>query len=236
MRIGVFQDIHANLPAFEKAMEVFNKNGCEKIYHLGDLIGIGPFPKEVFDLATAEPKLTLLMGNHDYWYAYPNEVPEWMGENEKEHHRWTHNQIGEENRTIVQSWKFIENLKAGSYKTVCLMHYAYNTGAGWFKDFIKTPSVEALDKLFIEVDSDIIFYGHNHNASEITGKKRYINLGSSGCNNKAEVRLGIIDIEGDMIKIEKLSVKYDDKGLMKAFENRKVPDREFITKNFITRK
>lgn len=40
--------------------------------------------------------------------------------------------------------------------------------------------------------------------------------------------------KNDLI-LEKISVPYEDEGLIQAFENRKAPARDFITKTFITR-
>ena len=50
MRIGIFTDIHANLPALQKALDVFEKKHCDQIIHIGDLVGIGPYPKECMQL------------------------------------------------------------------------------------------------------------------------------------------------------------------------------------------
>jgi len=47
----------------KKAISIFRQNECSKIYHVGDLIGIGPYPKEVFELALSIEELTLIMGN-----------------------------------------------------------------------------------------------------------------------------------------------------------------------------
>ncbi|WP_372753884.1 metallophosphoesterase [Labilibaculum sp.] len=79
--MGIFQDIHGNLPALKKGVEIFRENGCEKIFYVGDLIGISPYSKESMDF---------VMGNHDYWYAYglPNPTPEWMSEEEVRHWTW----------------------------------------------------------------------------------------------------------------------------------------------------
>ncbi len=57
MKIGIFQDVHANLPAFDSALRFFAENQCSKIYHVGDLIGIGPHPNEVLRSALSMPKL-----------------------------------------------------------------------------------------------------------------------------------------------------------------------------------
>ena len=54
----------------------------------------------------------------------------------------------------------------------------------------------------------------NHEASDIMGKARYVNLGSAGCFDKAEVRLGILEIEGEELSLEKYSIAYEDGGFM----------------------
>ena len=61
MKIGVFQDIHANLLALEKAVEVCRAHQCAKIYHVGDLIGLGPYPKETFELANSIEEMEFIM-------------------------------------------------------------------------------------------------------------------------------------------------------------------------------
>ena len=60
MKIGIFQDVHANLPAFDKAVRFFREQECDVIYHVGDLIGIGPHPREVMEQAMA-------ISNMRYW-------------------------------------------------------------------------------------------------------------------------------------------------------------------------
>ncbi len=238
MKIGIFQDIHANLPAFKKSIEIFTRNNCDKIYHVGDLIGIGPHPREVFEKAMKIKNLILIMGNHDYWFAngIPNPRPKLMSEEEFQHQKWHHKQIGLEKREIVQKWKFKEELKIDKTKKITFMHYGYDEKENWFKEHILNPTRSQMDEMFDGINSEIIFYGHNHISSEITGNSRYINLGSAGCNTKSEVRVGILEIDKEKIRLEKINEYYDDNGLMEDFELRKVPAREFITKNFITRK
>lgn len=238
MKIGIFQDLHANLPALKKALAVFKENHCDKIVHVGDLIGIGPHPKEVFDLATQTKNLLHIMGNHDYWYAHgiPIPLPRFMNEEEFEHHQWVHQQIGSTGKKIAQTWKFIETFPLVGNKQVTYMHYGYDAESNWFKNHIKYPTALELDEMFNEINSELIFYGHNHLASDIQGKARYVNLGSAGCHSIAEVRLGILEIKQKKWTLEKLSLPYQDNGLMEDFELRKVPAREFITSAFITRK
>ena len=233
MKIGIFQDIHANLPAFKRAIDFFRENECSKIFHVGDLVGVGPYPKEVFQLSLRIEELVFIMGNHDYWFAYG--VPESKEKVERAHQIWTHQQIGEEFKAIVQQWNFVEELTIQGRK-IRFQHYGIDEDARWFKHFLNPVHPSGLDELFEGIDAEIIFYGHNHEASDVQGKARYVNLGSAGCHDKPEVRLGILEINEDELVLEKFSLPYNDNGLMEAFDVREVPARDFIRKTFIIRK
>ena len=237
MRIGIIQDIHGNLPALEKGVDTFREKGCDKIYHVGDLIGIGPYPKECLEHCNSIKEMEYIMGNHDYWYAYglPNPIPKWMSNEEIDHQKWTHKEIGKDFVNHVKGWRFSIDISIGNNK-ITFRHYGLTEHQNWFKPIVKNPNESDLDKLFEEVTSDIIFYGHQHQSSDIQGKSRYVNIGSAGCNDKPEVRIGILEISDNHINLEKLSIPYEDNGLMEEFENRNVPAREFITNVFIIRK
>jgi len=64
MRIALFSDIHANLPAFEVMLQSMNSHNPDAIYCLGDLIGYNVWPNEVI-AHIREQKIATLMGNHD---------------------------------------------------------------------------------------------------------------------------------------------------------------------------
>ena len=64
MRIAFFADIHANLPAFECALEDARARGATHLLCLGDLVGYGPQPAETVARVRAVSNGTLL-GNHD---------------------------------------------------------------------------------------------------------------------------------------------------------------------------
>lgn len=192
----------------------------------------------MFELANKTENLALIMGNHDYWFAFgiPSPRPKLMSEEELEHQKWNHEKIGKEYRKIAQKWKFVEKLKIDNKKEISFLHYGYDEKKNWFKEYVKDPNVKSLDKLFEGIKSEIIFYGHNHEPSDIIGNCIYVNLGSTGCNNKPEVRVGILNIKEENIELVKIFESYDDDGLMEDFEHRKVPAREFIVRHFITRK
>ena len=237
MKLGIFQDIHGNLPALKKGVKTFRDHGCEKIVHVGDLIGIGPYPKECVDFAFSIEEMDFVMGNHDYWYAYglPIPIPNWMSEEEVSHRSWINRQVGNNYRDRVKKWEFSRDYPIGKDKKITFQHYGLNKNRNWFASRIAHPSIEELDVLFDGIDAKIIFYGHTHEEDDKTGRCRYINLGSAGCYNKPKVRIGILEILEDNIFLKKLSIPYNDNGLMEEFEIRRVPVREYITKTIISR-
>jgi putative phosphoesterase len=237
MRIGVFTDLHANLPALKKAIEVFQNHGCERIIHVGDLIGIGPYPAECIELALATSNMEFVMGNHDYWYAHglPDPVPGYMHPDEVAHQRWTHKQIGENFQQAVQNWPFSLTIKTMHHHKISFLHYALNHDKSWFRSIIKNPEDRDVEELFKDTPGDLIFYGHLHIPHDCSVSKRYINLGSAGCHHQPVVRLAVLDCLKKEIAIKKLAVEYEDDGLLEEFDRRNVPAKAFIRKVFITR-
>ncbi len=237
MTIGVFQDLHANLPALKKAIEFFQQEGCTKMVHVGDLVGIGPFPRECMELAKSTPEMAFVLGNHDHWYAYglPSPIPSSMSRDEQAHQAWTQEQIGAGLRGWVRSWPFTITHLLGEGMTVAFQHYGLDHSKQWFSPIVKNPGIADLDALFIDLPADFIFYGHHHQADDQQGQSRYINLGSAGCYDRPEVRLALIKVTDEEVTVEKHTIPYEDGNLMAAFDERKVPAREFIRKVFIVR-
>jgi predicted phosphodiesterase len=63
-RIGLFSDVHGNLPALEAVLDDMRAKGVRERYCLGDLVGYGPDPEGVVDRIRAEEVPTIL-GNYD---------------------------------------------------------------------------------------------------------------------------------------------------------------------------
>ena len=47
MRLAIFGDIHANLPALEAVLADIERQRVDVLYCLGDLVGYATFPNEV---------------------------------------------------------------------------------------------------------------------------------------------------------------------------------------------
>jgi predicted phosphodiesterase len=63
-KILVISDVHANLVALEAVLADAGK--VDEVWCLGDVVGYGPRPNECIELIANLPRLTTMMGNHDY--------------------------------------------------------------------------------------------------------------------------------------------------------------------------
>ncbi|HEU4787575.1 MAG TPA: metallophosphoesterase family protein, partial [Gemmatimonadaceae bacterium] len=65
MRYALISDIHANLPALEAVIaDVRRRDDVDGVFHLGDLVGYGPWPNEVVKRIRDEG-IAGVAGNYD---------------------------------------------------------------------------------------------------------------------------------------------------------------------------
>ena len=65
MRIALFSDIHANLPALQACLESIEAEKPDAIYCLGDLVGYNTWPNEVIR-EIRRRGIPTIAGNYDY--------------------------------------------------------------------------------------------------------------------------------------------------------------------------
>ncbi|WP_126973464.1 metallophosphoesterase family protein [Gynurincola endophyticus] len=65
MKIALFSDIHANLPALEAFLEDVEKKQPDSLYCLGDLVGYNIWPNEVIE-EIRKRKIPAIAGNYDW--------------------------------------------------------------------------------------------------------------------------------------------------------------------------
>ncbi len=64
MKVAVLADVHANLPALETVLQHAEREGAERVWVLGDIVGYGPDPDAVVRELKARD-CAAVMGNHD---------------------------------------------------------------------------------------------------------------------------------------------------------------------------
>lgn len=229
-RIAVITDVHANLPALEAALQAIAAEGCEAIYHTGDVVGFGPYPAETLDRLLHTRNVHFLMGNHDAILAegVPDPLPEWMSEGEARHQRWVREQIAPEVRAVVAAWPYALH-EDWHGVPVTFTHYARDENGDTFAEIVPAPVARDLDRMFPANGAKFVFYGHNHLPSDEQGRARYVNPGSLGCNSEPEARFAILEIgeDGEYV-LHQHVVPYDPTELIRQFALREVPERDFI--------
>ena len=235
MKIGLISDIHGNLPALKVILDKFKKEECDYIYCLGDIIAIGPFSKECIELLLTLPNIKFVMGNHEEYFVKGilNVSSESMSEGEMQHQIWTANSLNDEIREIMCKFPYLiqETIEGIN---VAFMHYALTDKENnkTFKSLEKNVTEESMNNLFKEVDVEVIFLGHEHNASNITGEKHYINIGSSGCTKEDITHCTIVEFEDQNYDIKVHEMKYEKDKVLRELYKREVPEREIISKIF----
>jgi predicted phosphodiesterase len=245
-RIAVITDVHGNRPALQAALAAIETLGCDRIVHVGDAIGIGPFPAETLALLLADPRLRFVMGNHDAWYVHglPEPRPAWMSAGEWDHHGWTHAALDAADpafRDAMRAWPWqLDDEIAG----VCIrwQHYGLAGDGGPFVPIVHDPGPEALDRIFGMPGHlgapDVLFFGHHHPAMDRVGTSgvRYLNPGALGTGGEGVARFAVLDIADDgRWTVTPHAVTYDPEPVIRAFGERKVPDRDLILTAFFGR-
>lgn len=233
MRIAVITDVHANLPALRAALESVRAEGYDAIFHTGDAIAIGPYPAECLDLLLGTPHIRFVIGNHETYFVdgLPTPQPAWMSDGEVQHQHWTHAQLDTRLRPVLRRWPYALAEDFEGIKTV-FVHYGLDASGREFRPVMRDAQAPDLDRVFALQDAALIFYGHDHRESDVTGRARYVNPGSLGCHRHAIARYCTVEFCRGRYTIEHRSLPYDDTELLKAFEQRDVPERAFIYRSF----
>jgi predicted phosphodiesterase len=234
MKIAVITDAHANLPALQAALQAIRAEACDAIFHVMDAIAIGPQPAECLDLMQGRSNLTCISGNHDLYFAngLPDPQPVWMSDGEVKHQLWTHAQLGSQSKSLISRWPLVQEEIFEGVRTV-FVHYGMADPGIDFMKVVQNPDGAALDGMFAQFKTELLFFGYHHVPADVEGKARYINPGSLGCCPQAAARYTIVEFAEGQAKVRHCSVPYDDRELYEAFEKRNVRERDFIYKVFL---
>ncbi len=152
MKYLVISDIHSNLEAFEKLLNIKKVKEVDKILFLGDLVGYGANPNEVIELFRSLKNVAYIRGNHDKVVAgiesssLFNPVAAFSAE-------WSKNNVTKENL------EFLKNIEMGPkivdhFSTIC-------HGSVFDEDYYVFSVFEASESMK-SMETSVAFYGHTH--------------------------------------------------------------------------
>ena len=232
MKIAIFSDVHANFQATKAILEDINKNSFDKIICLGDIIGIGPKPKETLELILNN-NIDIVLGNHDLYYIKGIEIDNQITEeNEIKHHNWVHDCIKDIPKEKL-NYPLSKEIDINN-KKLLFQHYMLSKDTSidpYPFERISIRNIKDIEDYCKTMDCDYMFTGHEHKAFEVNeNNKHIICVGSSGCVKTNKTFYTIIDIDNNNLNITKKEIDFDRDGFINDIKSYKYPDQEFIAK------
>lgn len=228
MRIAILSDIHSNLEALTRAVEVTDTLKVDEIVCLGDVVGYGANPNECLAIIRDKCK-TVLLGNHDL-AAVDLKVAEGFTPNARIAAEWTHKALTSENRAYLQRLPY-----TASRGDILLVHASPSEPEEWNYIISVFDAFEA----FRAFSEKICFVGHSHipgifsetgRALMVKPEGRFlVNVGSVGQprDGNPQLSFGVFETEGwtyenirEEYDIEKASTKIRDAGLPRGLADR----------------
>lgn len=159
MKLALFSDLHANLPAFDACLDHARAQGATAIAILGDLVGYGPHPSEVVERCRAlqQQGATVLRGNHDLRPEAPAPGATTWADLSAD---WTFSQLDAQQR----DWLAQLPLTA-TQGSVFLVHASADSPAKWHYVLDGRMAGRSLDAAMANPDIRYVFGGHVHQQS-----------------------------------------------------------------------
>ena len=228
-KIAIFSDIHGNLQALKSIIEDIDKSTFDEVIFLGDVVGIGPNPKECLDILM-DSNIKVVKGNHEVYQTNEEVAGSLLQDNEKEHRNWIHSKLGAEELEYLHDLPMeIEELIEGRLFT--FTHFFLNKNKNYYESLNilgDTRVFEVSNKL----ETDYMFVGHSHAPFQIDNSSLITCVGSSGCTKNNTTYYTILEIYSNNVKISRKEVTYDRKAFEKEINKVDYPDRERVAEIF----
>lgn len=247
MKIALFSDIHANLPALEAFFKDVDQKNPDSIYCLGDLVGYNIWPNEVVQ-EIKRRRIPTIAGNYDFGIgrmsdecgcAYKSDEEKDMG---KISISYTNQLMNSEEREYLRTLPAHIRIEFQLNEDKLNLLLVHGSPRRINEYLFEDREEKSLLRIMEQADADIMCFGHTHkpyhrilnSASEDKNHFRHaINLGSIGKPKDADPRgcyiMLTIDehasvLNKDSIQVEFIRFQYDVEKAAKAVESSPLPN------------
>ena len=244
MKIALFSDIHANLPALEACLFDIDSKNPDSIYCLGDLVGYNIWPNEVIDLIRSR-KIPTIAGNYDFGIgrtsddcgcAYKTDEEKELG---KVSIAYTNRVVKEEQRNYLRTLPAHIRLEFQLNNVKMNLLLVHGSPRKINEYLFEERDEKSLYRIMEQSDADILCFGHTHKPyhrilkTDTDSFRHAINIGSVGKpkdeNNMGCYVLLTIDENSsisnkDSIQVEFCRFDYDIEKAAKAIESSPLPN------------
>jgi putative phosphoesterase len=246
MKIALFSDIHANLPALEACLKSIDEQMPDAIYCLGDLVGYNIWPNEVIN-EIRRRRIPTIAGNYDQGIgltsdecgcAYKTDEEKEMG---KVSISYTNSIVKPKEkaylRTLPAQIKIEFKLNNDKLNLLLVHGSPRKINEYLFED----REEKSLLRILEEADADIMCFGHTHKPfhrilPEHNGSKHFrhaINIGSvgkpkdgnpKGCYVLLTINENSSITNKESVQVEFIRFDYDVEKAAKAVEDSPLPN------------
>ena len=247
MKIALFSDIHANLPALEAFFEDIQTKKPAAIYCLGDLVGYNVWPNEVIQ-AIRSQGIPTIAGNYDYGVgrasddcgcAYKTDDERAMG---AQSIALTNSLIHENERNYLRTLPAHIKIEFQLNHDHMFMLMVHGSPRKVNEYLFEDRDEKSMMRIMESAQTDLMFFGHTHKPYhrffeyDFDGHKLYrhaINIGSLGKPKDGDPRscYAIITLnehssifDKNSIQVEFIRVDYDIEKAAKAIEESVLPN------------
>lgn len=231
IRIAIFSDIHANLPALEAVLKDIKNREIDLCYCLGDLVDFAPWGNQVIETLKAT-RIPCLLGNHDERIAFNHPIAVLSHHDEIETKNrilainHSKSSISPENKNWLSQLPFQMELvfKVGErLQTILLVHASPLSNDQYVYE--SHPDTDLLDMLGGR-KTDALVMGHTHLSYIKYSDVLYVNCGSVGRSKETDRKATycILTIEPERIIPEIIKVDYPVEYVAEQIYNSEIPD------------
>lgn len=247
MKIALFSDIHANLPALQALFEDLEQTKPDAMYCLGDLVGYNIWPNEVIN-EIRKRGIPTIAGNYDFGVgrnsddcgcAYKTEEDKAMG---AQSISYSNQQIGEEERNYLRTLPAHIQVEYQLNNDSLFLLMVHGSPRKINEYLFEDREEKSMLKIMETVNADLMFFGHTHkpyhrvfeyNKEGQTAYRHAINIGSVGKPKDGDTRgcYVLIHINENTSRLDKNSIKvefkrfeYDIEKAATAVENSILPN------------
>ena len=235
MKIALFSDVHANLPAFKAMLEDMDEQFPDAVYCLGDMIGYNVWPNEVI-AEIRRRNIPTLAGNHDLKVENLITTAQSLSEPGK---GYAYHLVEQDHREYLLSLPAhikLEFKPSGEKLNIVMAHGSTRSIDEY--TLFDTEEKEVLE-MMEEANAHILFVGHSHKPyhrildNNCGIFKHVINLGSVGKPKDGDSRACyvILNIDNsssisnpESIKVEFRRIAYDLEIATKGIIESPLPD------------
>lgn len=245
MRIALFSDIHANLPAMEACFRSIDQQKPDAIYCLGDLVGYNIWPNEVISEIRGR-RIPTIAGNYDQGIglmsnecgcAYKTDADKDMGAISIS---FTNSIVKEEERkylrTLPAHIRVEFQLNNDSLNLLLVHGSPRKVNEYLFED----RDEKSLLRIMEQADADVMCFGHTHKpyhrvlpSGENNQYRHAINIGSVGKPKDGDPRGCYVILtfdpdssifNKDAVRVEFVRFEYDVEKAARAVETSPLPN------------